>query len=57
MKTGAPELVEALSFLLTTAEKQLVQDATHEGLTNCEALAAARIALAKTKGVYNDARN
>ena len=39
----------ALQNLLAIAEKQLDQSATHDGLTNCKAIADARLALRKTE--------
>ncbi len=44
------ELIAALANLLALAEKQLDQSATHDGLTNAAAIAAARQALAKATG-------
>lgn len=41
----SPSLIRAASALLRLAEKQLDQSATHDGLTNCDALAALRAAL------------
>lgn len=44
---AAPELAEALAKLLVRAEVSLDQSATHDGLVNCKAIAAARAILAK----------
>lgn len=47
---AAPELLAALKNLLTRAQQELKQDSTHDGLTNCDALAAARRAITKATG-------
>lgn len=41
------ELVAALALLLARSESSLDQSATHDGLTNCKAIAQARAVLAK----------
>jgi hypothetical protein len=46
---AAPELYKALEGLLARSAT-LDQSATHDGLQNCEALAAARAALARARG-------
>lgn len=46
---AALDAVPAFEKLLTLAEKQLDQSATHDGLTNCNALAKAREALKQAK--------
>jgi hypothetical protein len=40
----------ALSDLLTVAERELDQSATHDGLINCDVLAQARAAIEKAGG-------
>ncbi len=47
---AAPELLAALKNLLTRAQQELKQDSTHDGLINCDALAAARRATTKATG-------
>ncbi len=44
---AAPDLLDALTNLYLVAQEQLDQSATHDGLTNCDWLAAARAAIAK----------
>jgi hypothetical protein len=44
---AAPELLAALQCLAELAEKQLNQSATHDGLTNCAAIARAREVISK----------
>jgi hypothetical protein len=46
--TAAPDLLDALTNLYLVAREQLDQSATHDGLTNCDWLAAARAAINKT---------
>lgn len=47
---AAPDLLEALESLLNRAQKELDQSATHDGMTNCQAIATARQAIAKALG-------
>ena len=47
---AAPDLLEALRDLLSRAESELDQTATHDGLANCDALARCRAAIAKATG-------
>ena len=47
---AAPDLLSALKKLLQISQDELDQSATHDGLVNCEALANARVAIAKAKG-------
>jgi hypothetical protein len=47
---AAPDLLSALERLLKISQEELNQSATHDGLVNCEALANARVAIAKAKG-------
>ncbi len=47
---SAPDLLSALERLLQISQDELDQSATHDGLVNCEALANARVAIAKAKG-------
>lgn len=42
-------MIDALTELLVRAEAGLDQSATHEGLENCEAISAARAALANVQ--------
>jgi hypothetical protein len=49
LMAAAPELLAALIDLLARANA-LDQSATHDGLTNCSALAKARAAIAKAGG-------
>jgi hypothetical protein len=49
--SAAPDLLSALEKLLQISQDELDQSATHDGLVNCEALANARVAIAKAKGV------
>jgi len=44
---AAPDLLAALLDLLSRAENELDQTATHDGLENCNALARCRAAIAK----------
>jgi len=44
---AAPDLLDALTNLYLVAQEQLDQSATHDGLANCDWLAAARAAIAK----------
>jgi hypothetical protein len=44
---AAPDLLDALTNLYLVAREQLDQSATHDGLTNCDWLAAARAAINK----------
>lgn len=46
---AAPELLAALEYLLSRAQ-HLDQSPTHDGCENCDALARARVAIAKAKG-------
>jgi hypothetical protein len=46
----APDLLAALLDLLSRAENDLDQSATHDGLENCDALARCRAAIAKATG-------
>lgn len=48
--SAAPDLLSALERLLQISQDELDQSATHDGLVNCEALANARVAIAKAKG-------
>jgi hypothetical protein len=48
--SAAPDLLSALERLLKISQEELDQSATHDGLVNCEALANARVAIAKAKG-------
>ncbi len=48
--SAAPDLLSALEKLLQISQDKLDQSATHDGLVNCEALANARVAIAKAKG-------
>ena len=48
--SAAPDLLSALERLLQISQDELDQSATHDGLVNCEALANARMAIAKAKG-------
>jgi ATP/maltotriose-dependent transcriptional regulator MalT len=48
--SAAPDLLSALERLLQISQEELDQSATHDGLVNCEALANARVAIAKAKG-------
>ena len=43
--SAAPELLTALRDLLSRAEIELDQTATHDGLANCDALANCRAAI------------
>lgn len=43
--SAVPALLEALEALLARSQKHLPQNADHDGLKNCEALAKARSAL------------
>jgi len=45
-----PDLLAALTRLLAVSRAGLDQSATHNGLTNCDAIAHARAALAKATG-------
>ena len=47
---AAPDMLAALKRLLSLAKKQLDQSATHDGMTNCGAIAAARHAIARAEG-------
>lgn len=47
---AAPDLLIALKNLLARAQMGLDQSATYDGLTNCDALAAARRAITKATG-------
>jgi len=47
---AAPDLLNALTNLYLVAREQLDQSATHDGLTNCDWLAAARAAINKATG-------
>jgi hypothetical protein len=47
---GQTEMLAALSRLVDLAAKQLDQSATHDGLGNCKAIAAARAAIAAANG-------
>jgi hypothetical protein len=47
---AAPDLLEALRDLLSRAEIELDQTATHDGLANCDALTRCRAAIAKATG-------
>ena len=47
---AAPDLLTALRDLLSRAEIELDQTATHDGLANCDALARCRAAIAKATG-------
>jgi hypothetical protein len=47
---ATPDLLEALRDLLSRAEIELDQTATHDGLANCDALARCRAAIAKATG-------
>ncbi len=47
---AAPDLLIALKNLLARAQQELKQDSTHDGLINCDALAAARRAITKATG-------
>ena len=49
-RSNVKELLEALEELELLGRDQLDQSATHDGLTNCTALANARAAIAKAKG-------
>lgn len=42
---AVPALLEALETLLLRSQKHLPQNADHDGLTNCDAIAKARSAL------------
>ena len=46
LRAHAERLSEALTFLTGCAERGLDQSATHDGLSNCKAIADARAALA-----------
>jgi hypothetical protein len=50
LMAAAPDLLEALRDLLSRAESELDQTATHDGLANCDALARCRAAIAKATG-------
>lgn len=43
--SAVPAVLEALEALLERSQKHLPQNADHEGLTNCDAIAKARSAL------------
>ena len=47
---SAPELYEALKQLTEQSTKELDQNATHDGLQNCNLLANARNAIAHAEG-------
>jgi hypothetical protein len=47
---AAPDLLAALRDLLSRAEIELDQTATHDGIANCDALARCRAAIAKATG-------
>lgn len=47
LMAAAPDLLSALRDLLSRAESELDQTATHDGLANCDALAKCRSAIAK----------
>jgi len=47
---ASPDLLAALLDLLSRAESELNQTATHDGLENCDALARCRAAIAKATG-------
>lgn len=50
LMAAAPDLLAALRDLLSRAESELDQTATHDGLANCDALARCRAAIAKATG-------
>ncbi len=50
LMAAAPDLLAALRDLLSRAESELDQTATHDGLENCNALAKCRAAIAKATG-------
>jgi hypothetical protein len=50
LMAAAPELLADLRDLLSRAESELDQTATHDGLANCDALARCRAAIAKATG-------
>jgi hypothetical protein len=45
LMAAAPDLLAALRDLLSRAEQELDQTATHDGLANCDALARCRAAI------------
>jgi hypothetical protein len=47
LEAAAPDLLAALQVLLSRAAFSLDQSATHDGLANCQAIAAARAVIAK----------
>lgn len=47
LMAAAPDLLEALRDILSRAEQELDQTATHDGLANCDALTKCRRAIAK----------
>jgi hypothetical protein len=50
LMAAAPDLLAALRDLLSRAESELDQTATHAGLANCDAIARCRAAIAKATG-------
>ena len=50
---AAPTMYEALKAMLSQV-KHIDQSATHEGLTNCDIIAKARVALAQAEGRHHE---